>query len=136
MIASKYQEFKVLELRIQEELEKLDALKSDQGVAAASAIEAEFKELIADVGCADVIAMVVAKYGVPATAQALAPFIAKEDGAKGGAGGGTKKPRKRKTWTHPETGESFTGGKAAGPVPEWIKEHGKEVVDTWVVDAE
>ncbi len=128
---SKYQSYKVLEQRLQAELEKLEALKNDKDVAAAAAKEGEFKELTAEIGCPDFMAMAIEVYGLAAVNAAIAPFNSK--GEEGKRGAGTRTPRQRKRWTHPETGETFEGGKAGGPVLDWIKEHGKEKVATWAV---
>lgn len=138
MSQSKYQTFKMLELRLKEEMERLEALKNDDEVSAAQSKENDFSELTKDLRVEDFMAMAIAAYGLNEVNRSIAPFNAGQDSTarSRAAAQGNKRPRKRKTWTNPHTGESFTAGKASGPVLDWINEHGKETVAGWAVEAD
>lgn len=138
MNLTKYQTLKILEQQLKEDLAKLDDLKRDEEVAAAQSKEQDFIELTKDLTVETVTAMMIARFGLNEVNRSIAPFNADQDSTprSRAAAQGNKRPRKRKTWTNPHTGESFTAGKASGPVLDWINEHGKETVAGWAVEAD
>lgn len=124
---SKYQAFKVLEQKLQEELEKLDALKNDEDVKATQALIAKLKEMIGEISCADCVAAIIEIYGPAPVKSAFNALLSKGTER---APSGPRKERPLKRWTNEETGDVHEGRKAPTG---WAEKYGKDKVDSWAV---
>jgi DNA-binding protein H-NS len=118
---SKLAEFRQLEKHLAEQLQALEALKSDAGLKKEIEFETKLRELLAKYGYSlrDVINLLDPQAGrrAPAAQQQVI----------------TRKPRQVKVYKNPHTGEVVeTKGGNHKILKEWKSKHGAATVDSWL----
>lgn len=115
---SKLAEFRQLEKRLAEQLQALEALKSDGALKKEIEFETQLRGLLDQYG-----------FSLKHIINLLDPQSAK----RGAASSSTRRPRELKTYQNPHTGEVVeTKGGNHKTLKGWKTEHGSDVVESWL----
>ncbi len=118
---SKLAEFRQLEKHLAEQLQALEALKSDAGLKQEIEFETKLRALLAEYG-----------YSLPNVINLLDPKSGRRAPAAESKTG-TRKPRVLKVYKNPHTGEVVeTKGGNHKTLKEWKAEHGSATVESWL----
>ena len=118
---SKLAEYRQLEKHLAEQLQALEALKSDGALKKEIEFETKLRELLSQYGFS--LKHIVNLLDPQSSARGKAPVQAP----------GTRKPRELKTYKNPHTGEVVeTKGGNHKTLKEWKTKHGSDDVESWL----
>ncbi|MCF5185731.1 histone-like nucleoid-structuring protein, MvaT/MvaU family [Pseudomonas simiae] len=118
---SKLAEYLQLEKNLAEQLQALEALKSDGALKKEIEFETKLRELLAQYRFS--LKHIVNLLDPQSSVRGQAPVQTR----------GTRKPRKLKTYKNPHTGEMVeTKGGNHKTLKVWKTEHGSDVVESWL----
>ncbi len=118
---SKLAEYRQLEKHLAEQLQALEALKSDSALKKEIEFETKLRELLDQYG-----------FSLKHIINLLDPQSTKR-GPTPAATTGTRKPRETKVYKNPHTGEVVeTKGGNHKTLKEWKTKHGAEEVESWL----
>ncbi|MGE8068847.1 histone-like nucleoid-structuring protein, MvaT/MvaU family [Pseudomonas sp. NPDC089569] len=118
---SKLAEFRQLEKHLADQLQALEALKSDAGLKKEIEFETKLRALLGEYGCSlkDVINLLDPQAG------RRAPVADSK--------AGSRKPRQIKVYKNPHSGEVVeTKGGNHKTLKEWKAQHGAAIVESWL----
>lgn len=119
---SKLAEFRQLEKHLAEQLQALEALKSDAGLQKEIDFEKKLRALLAEYG-----------YSLPNVINLLDPHAGRGRTQVAESKTGTRKPRQVKIYKNPHTGELVeTKGGNHKLLKEWKAEYGSDTVESWL----
>lgn len=118
---SKLTEFRQLERHLAEQLQALEALKSDAGLKKEIEFETKLRSLLAEYS-----------YSLPSVISLLDPQAGRRAPATESKAG-IRKPRQVKCYKNPHTGEVVeTKGGNHKTLKEWKAQYGSDTVDSWL----
>lgn len=118
---SKLAEYRQLEKHLAEQLQALEALKSDGALKKEIEFETKLRELLAQYGFS--LKHIVNLLDPQSSARSQAPAQKT----------GKRKPRELKTYKNPHTGEVVeTKGGNHKTLKEWKNKHGSDEVESWL----
>lgn len=118
---SKLAEYRQLEKHLAEQLQALEALKSDGALKKEIEFESKLRELLAQYGFS--LKHIINLLDPQSSSRRQGPAQAK----------GTRKPRSLKTYKNPHTGEVIeTKGGNHKALKEWKAKYGSDTVEGWL----
>ncbi|WP_434709589.1 DNA binding protein [Pseudomonas sp. R1-1] len=118
---SKLAEYRQLEKHLAEQLQALEALKGDDGLKKEIEFETKLRKLLDQYGFSLKHIINLLDPQSSAMRQSTAPATS------------TRKPRERKVYKNPNTGEMIeTKGGNHKALKEWKAQHGADVVEGWL----